>query len=105
MYIRWHKVYGKNAWGWTMFTLCARGIFLFIDNQVIIIPYSYAKVDWWCEWAWEAGDVVECITEGSNWGKIYAECDFDYIIGGSVGLWAYIKCFSTGYAVGDGGKL
>ena len=88
-----------------MFTLCARGIFLFIDNQVIVLPYSYARVEWWCDWAWDIGDLIQVPTEGSNWGKVYAECEFDYFFGGTVGLWAYTKCYSDGYHVGDGGKL
>jgi hypothetical protein len=105
-YMKWYKISAKNAWGWTMFYLTARGIFIFIQETPFVFPYSYAGVDWWCGWAWSADVVDQIPTQGSGWGKVYAECGFTHgITGQSVDLWAYIKCFINGDAVGDGGAL
>ena len=105
IYIKWYKALAKNAWGWTMFTLCARGIFIFAGDNVMVVPYSYARSEWWCDWAWEKGDLTQIPSEGSDWGQVNAECDFTYWLGGgTVGLWAYVRCYSNGQVTGDGGQ-
>jgi hypothetical protein len=106
IYLKWYKLSAKNAWGWTMFWLCARGFFIFNGPIVFTFPLSYSGVDWWCDWAWSKGGVAQQETKGDNWAQIYTECQFKHdLTGQTVDLWAYIKCFSDGKTVGDGGAL
>jgi hypothetical protein len=105
-YIKWYKVTGRNAFGWPMFWLSARGIFLFNGQPLFIFPYSYTGVDWWCGWAWSGKLTDQIATKGTNWGKVYAEGRFTHdMTNQKVNLWAYVKCFGNGNAVGDGGGL
>ena len=104
-YLRWYKVEAKNAWGWTMFWLCARGLFIFSGKSAIVLPSSFGGVEWWCNWAWSRDYLSQRPTASTNWGRVDAECGFTHILGQRVNLWAYVKCYSSGTATGDGGAL
>jgi len=105
LWMRWYKVKAKNAWGWTMFTLCARGFFFGMNDEMhFVFPNSYATVEWWSSWAWELDYIEEDSCMDDDWGRVDAEAGFEYFLGGTVELWAYVKCYSDGHAVGNGGQ-
>jgi len=105
-YYKFYTVSAKNMFGWTMFKLVAKGLFFASGSKMVfVLPSSYAKVEWWCEWAWSVEYCDQWPYVCDSYGKVNAEAGFSYFIGGTTELWAYIKCYPNGYAVGGGGEL
>jgi len=105
VFIRWYIIEGRNAWGWVLFKLVAKGIFLFSGPRpVFVYPMSYAIVSWWCQWAWSVDSMEQYPTVGDNWGRVDAQATFKYFLGGTVCLSAYIQCYYDGTVDGDGGE-
>lgn len=105
-FFKFYTVRAKNAFGWTMFRLVAKGMFLAIGGEMkYVYPGSYATVEWWCSWAWSIEDICDWSYVEDTYGEVDAEAEFEYFLGGSVELWAYIRCYVNGYAVGGGGQI
>lgn len=105
VYVRWFKVTARNAWGWAMFSLTAKGFFVFNGDTCVVIPISSRSIEWWCAWAWAYdSSLSQSPSCGSGWGQVYAETGFKHTVTGqTVNLWAYIRCYSNGQHDGDGG--
>jgi hypothetical protein len=105
-YFGYYTVRAKNAFGWTMFRLVAKGVFIVIGREMkYVFPSSYAAVEWWCQWAWTIEYIDEWPYVGSSYGQVNAEAGFEYFLGGTIELWAYIKCYTNGQLVGGGGQI
>jgi hypothetical protein len=105
-FYRFYTVRAKNTFGWTMFKLVAKGMFLVLGREMkYVFPSSYASVEWWCQWAWSVDYIDEWDYICSSFGQVNAEAGFEYFIGGTVELWAYIKCYTNGQAIGGGGQV
>ena len=107
VYLKGYLVTAYNAFGWPMFKLCARGYFFALGGRVqYVFPNSYAKVEWWCAWAWTVEDLDQTHSVRDGYGEVYAEAEFSYFIGGgTVSLWALVICYGDGSSYGDGGQL
>jgi len=105
-FFRYYTVRAKNVFGWTMFRLTAKGMFLVLGGKMkYVFPSSYAAVEWWCSWAWTIEYIDEWPYVCDSYGQVDAEAGFEYFLGGTVELWAYIKCYTNGQAVGGGGQI